>query len=60
MRKGAELRERLQAEARETFEERKRNAKRKGEEIETKLLLPMTGMLVLVLAILVIPAFAAL
>lgn len=47
----------LELEAKEAFEDRKELAKRLGEEAGTKLLLPMMIMLVLVLAIIMVPAF---
>lgn len=47
----------LRAESAEAFEERKRNARRLGEEAGTKLLLPMMIMLVIVMLIIMIPAF---
>ena len=53
----AELLNQLELEAAEAFEERKEIAKRMGEEAGTKLLLPMVLMLLIVLAIIMIPAF---
>lgn len=53
----AGLLEQLEAEAAEAFEERKELAKRLGEEAGTKLLGPMMLMLILVLAIIMVPAF---
>ena len=47
----------LKAEALDALEERKRNARRLGEEAGTKLLLPMMIMLVIVMVIIMIPAF---
>lgn len=47
----------LKKEAEEALCERKEHARQMGEEAGTKLLLPMAGMLVLVLAIVMIPAF---
>ncbi|MCR4590707.1 MAG: type II secretion system F family protein [Lachnospiraceae bacterium] len=47
----------LEAEARDAFEDRKANAKRAGEEAGTKLLLPMGIMLLVVMIIVIIPAF---
>ncbi|MDO4318349.1 MAG: type II secretion system F family protein [Lachnospiraceae bacterium] len=47
----------LKKEAEEALCERKERARQLGEEAGTKLLLPMVGMLVLVLAIVMIPAF---
>lgn len=51
------LLENLESEAREAFEERKAIARKMGEEAGTKLLLPMGIMLVIVMIIIVIPAF---
>ena len=47
----------LEVEASEAFEERKELAKRMGEEAGTKLLAPMMIMLLIVLAIIMVPAF---
>lgn len=47
----------LELEAAEAFEERKELAKRMGEEAGTKLLLPMMIMLLIVLAVIMVPAF---
>ena len=41
----------------QAMEMRKQQAKKRGEEVSTKLLLPMTLMFVVVLAIVMIPAF---
>ncbi len=49
----------LEQEADEAFEGRKELVKRKGEETGTKLLAPMLGMLCLVIAIIVVPAFSS-
>lgn len=49
--------EMMEREAQTAFQERKRRAKILGEQAGTKLLLPMGGMLVIVFAILLIPAF---
>ncbi len=58
MRRGtAALKEQLQEEVQNAWEERKARAKQKGEEAGTKLLLPMMGMLIVVLALLMIPAY---
>ncbi len=46
----------LEKESAEAFEERKRYARVQGEEAATKLLIPMTLMLVIVLVILIVPA----
>lgn len=57
LKKGAKgLPEFLEREAISGFEERKNTARKMGEEAGTKLLLPMMLMLVLVLAILIVPA----
>lgn len=57
VRKGAKGMQRLlEDEETEAFEQRKARAKKAGEEAGTKLLLPMGIMLVIVLAILVVPA----
>lgn len=50
----------LELEAAEAFEERKELAKRMGEEAGTKLLFPMMLMLMLVLAVILVPAFISL
>lgn len=52
-----EILSRLEYESREAMEERKASAKRQGEEMGTKLLLPMMVQLVLILALVMIPAF---
>ena len=49
----------LEAESKESFAERRENVRKKGEETGTKLLLPMFGMLILVIAIVVVPAFSS-
>jgi pilus assembly protein TadC len=49
----------LLMEAAEAFEERKETAKRLGEEAGTKLLIPMSLLLILVFLIIMIPAFMA-
>jgi len=51
-----ELLNQLELEAAEAFEERKELAKRMGEEAATKLLVPMILMLLIVLAIIMVPA----
>lgn len=57
VRKGAKGMQRLlEEEEWEAYEQRKAQAKRSGEEASTKLLLPMGIMLVIVLALMVIPA----
>jgi hypothetical protein len=47
----------LTKEAVDAFEERKETAKRLGEEAGTKLLVPMMIMLVIVFAVIMVPAF---
>ena len=49
----------LEREAAEAFEERKRNARRYGEEAGTKLLAPMMLMLLIVMVIIMVPAFTS-
>lgn len=49
----------LEYEAIEAFEERKEVAKRLGEEAGTKLIFPMMIMLIIVLGVIVVPAFLA-
>lgn len=49
----------LREESADAFEERKRSARRLGEEAGTKLLLPMMIMLVIVVLIIMIPAFVS-
>lgn len=57
MKKGTKgLSDMLQAEAYQAFEERKHQVRRVGEEISTKLLLPMFMMFGVVLIIIIIPA----
>ena len=51
------LLELLEAEETEAFAQRKENARREGEKAGTRLLIPMFGMLVIVIAIVMIPAF---
>lgn len=60
LKKGASgVAELLRMEANEAFSERKNQARRKGEEAGTKLLLPMGGMLVIVFVLILVPAFAS-
>ena len=47
----------LGREAEEAFEDRKNLAKKLGEEAGTKLMIPMFLMLIIVFAIVIIPAF---
>lgn len=49
----------LEREVRDAFEERKANARKRGEEAGTKLLLPMAMMLSVVMIIIIVPAFTA-
>lgn len=48
----------LEIEAKDAFAERFDEVRKKGEEASTKLLLPMMGMLMIVVAIIVVPAFS--
>ena len=58
IRKGTKgLKEILNYEVREAFEERKMLARKKGDEAGTKLLLPMGMMLVISMVIIIVPAF---
>ena len=58
LRKGTKgLTQLLKTEALQAFEDRKANARRRGEEAGTKLLLPMFLMLSVVLVIVIVPAF---
>lgn len=58
LRRGSQgLLESLEAEEREAFEDRKTRAKRAGEETGTKLLAPMGIMLLIVMIIVIMPAF---
>ncbi len=54
---GSEMASVLKREAEDAFEERKKRARVLGEQAGTKLLLPMLLMLVIVMAILMVPAF---
>ncbi len=49
--------EQLEYEATQAIEERKAQARRRGEEMGTKLLLPMMLQLLLILVMVMIPAF---
>ena len=51
--------EKLNSELKEAFELRKANAVKIGEEATTKLMLPMIIMLIIVIGILIIPAFTS-
>lgn len=58
MKKGnSELLKQLQLEAQEAFMKRKNDARKLGEEAGTKLLLPMMGMLLVVMMVIILPAF---
>lgn len=58
LRKGSKgISDLLQMEAIQSFENRKSAAKQKGEEAGTKLLMPMLGMLLVVLVMVMVPAF---
>ncbi len=58
LRKGSKgISDLLQMEAIQSFENRKSTAKRLGEEAGTKLLMPMLGMLLVVLVMVMVPAF---
>ena len=50
----------LRKEAAEAFCDRREQAKQRGEEAGTKLLLPMAGILIVILAMILIPAFMSL
>lgn len=52
-----ELLQELKQEASEAFLKRKNDARKLGEEASTKLLLPMMGMLLVVMIVIVLPAF---
>ena len=54
---GKQLRVMLEQEAEEAFQQRTDLAKRRGEELSTKLLVPMFGMLAVVLVMVIAPAF---
>ncbi len=53
----AGITEALEAESKDAFEDRKADARRAGEEAGTKLLLPMAIMLLVVMIIVILPAF---
>ena len=55
----AQIIEILESESKESIAERRENVRKKGEETGTKLLLQMFGMLILVIAIVVVPAFSS-
>ena len=56
---GAGLKNVLEGEATLAFEEKKRSARRRGEEVSAKLLLPMFLMMGVVLAVVMVPAFVS-
>ena len=51
------MRKGLQEEVRLAWEMHREHAAKKGEEAQTKMLFPMMGMLFLVMAVVMIPAF---
>lgn len=53
----SELLKQLQWEVQDAFTKRKNDARKRGEEAGTKLLLPMMGMLLVVMVVIVLPAF---
>ncbi len=53
------MREALESEMENAFEERKNLARRQGEEASTKLLLPLIMMLAMVMVMITVPAFLA-
>lgn len=57
---GATIRELLEREVQEAFEERKRQARIRGEKAGTQLLFPMVLLLLIVLLILMVPAYLTL
>lgn len=58
LRKGTRgLTELLEREAEDAFEQRKNLAKKAGEEAGTKLMIPLFLMLIIVFAIVIVPAF---
>ena len=57
---GKNLRRLLESEVEEAFKQRADTARRKGEELSSKLLLPMFGMLGVVMVMVVAPAFLTL
>lgn len=56
---GGGLKNVLESEASLAFEEKKRDARRRGEEVSAKLLLPMFLMMGVVLAVVMVPAFVS-
>ena len=57
---GSGIREALRREVQEAWELQKEEVKRMGNEAETKLIIPMLGMMIIVFSIVVIPAFFSL
>ena len=53
----AKMNELLEQEAQRAFETRKRTARAEGEKVSVRLLLPMGMMLVIVMALILVPAF---
>ena len=57
---GSGMKEALRREVQEAWELQKEEVKRMGNEAETKLIIPMLGMMIIVFSIVVIPAFFSL
>ena len=57
---GGGIKEALRREVQEAWELQKEEVKRMGNEAETKLIIPMLGMMIIVFSIVVIPAFFSL
>ena len=57
---GGGIKETLKREVQEAWELQKEEVKRRGNEAETKLIIPMLGMMIIVFSIVVIPAFFSL
>ena len=49
--------EAMNEEMMQAWEEKRRKAKQQGEQVGTKLLIPMMGMLMVVFVIIIVPAF---
>jgi phosphoribosyl-ATP pyrophosphohydrolase len=61
LKKGSrDILQKLEVEAKEVFEDRKRSARKQGEEASTKLLFPMMIMLAAVMIMIMAPAFLTL
>lgn len=58
--RGGGIKEALRREVQEAWEVQKEEVKRRGNEAETKLIIPMLGMMIIVFSIVVIPAFFSL